>query len=68
MELAFDLLRRRGVPDEHLAALRDDLTRVPGYASDDDASLVEIPLSSDLTIEDVDRIAAELVQFGRSLA
>ena len=68
VEVGFNLMRRRGVPDEYLAALRDNLTRVPGYIGDDDASLVAIPLTDELTPEDVERIAAELVQFGRSLA
>ncbi len=68
LEVALDLLRRRGVTPDHIDALRDDLTRFPTHEAGEHAALVQLPLRSDLSSSDVERVAAALVRFGLSLA
>ena len=68
LEVALDLLLRRGVSPEQIDALRDDLTRFPTHVPGDSDSLVELPLTDDLGGGDMERLASALVQFGLSLA
>jgi hypothetical protein len=66
--VALGLLGRRGVPPDHLASLRDDLTRFPTYTPDDEAAVLQLPVTDGLTLEDMRRLAEALVQFGLALA
>ena len=68
IEVALDLLLRRGVDAEQIDALRDDLTRFPTHVPGDSESLVELPLSVELGGADLERLASALVQFGLALA
>lgn len=68
IEVALDLLLRRGVSPEQIDGLRDDLTRFPTHGPGDSESLVELPLTDDLGGSDMERLAATLAQFGLSLA
>ncbi|MCY3747762.1 MAG: hypothetical protein OXG64_00570 [Chloroflexi bacterium] len=68
IEVALDLLLRRGVDAEQIDQLRDDLTRFPTHVPGDSESLVELPLSVELGGADMERLASALVQFGLSLA
>ena len=66
MEVALDLLRRRGVPAEDLEALRERLD-VYGEA-EGAAGLVAIAITDSMSTEDAERLAAALVQFAHSLS
>ena len=68
IEVALDLLLRRGVDAEQIGELRDDLTRFPTHVPGDSESLVELPLTVELGGADLERLASALVQFGLSLA
>ena len=68
LEVALNLVLRRGVPPDYLEALRDDLARFPTAAPRPDAPLLELPITDGLGREDMERLAGVLVQFGRSLA
>ena len=68
LEVALDLLLRRGVDAEQIDGLRDDLTRFPTHGPGDSDSLVELPLTDGLSGSDMERLAQALVQFGLSLA
>ena len=68
IEVALDLLLRRGVDAEQIDGLRDDLTRFPTHVPGESESLVELPLTVELGGADMERLASALVQFGLSLA
>ncbi len=68
LEVALDLLLRRGVDSEQIDGLRDDLTRFPTHVPSESESLVELPLTVELGGADMERLASALVQFGLSLA
>jgi len=66
VEVAIRILQRRGVPQSDLDALRDDLE---AFTDGGDAmGLITIPITSTMSIEDTERLAATLVQFAHSLA
>ena len=66
VEVAVDLLRRRGIPDNDLLALRD---RLEFYRdSDEVAGLVSIVITSSMSAEDADRLIGALIQFAHSLS
>ncbi|MBM4435947.1 MAG: hypothetical protein FJ029_01665 [Actinobacteria bacterium] len=68
LELALDLLARREIPPEHLDALRDDVERFPTYVPRKGPGLAELPLTTALSLEDLERLVRRLVQFGLALA
>ena len=66
LEVALDLLRRRGVPAEDLEALRERLDHyVDGEGA---AGLATVMVTNSLSTEDAERLAGALVQFARSLS
>ena len=66
LEVALDLLRRRGVPAEDLEALRE---RLDHYVDAESAAgLATVTITSSLSTEDAERLAGALVQFARSLS
>ncbi len=66
VEVAVDLLSRRGVPAAHLDALRDRLE--PYRDGDEEAGLVSVPITSAMSIEDAERLIGALVQFAHALS
>lgn len=66
LEVALDLLRRRGVPAEDLEALRERLDHYVDLESA--AGLATVMITSSLSTEDAERLAGALVQFARSLS
>jgi len=66
LEVALDLLRRRGVPAEDLDTLRE---RLDHYADVESAAgLATVEITTSLSTEDAERLAGALVQFARSLS
>ena len=66
LEVAIDLLRRRGVPAQDLEALRE---RLDAYGDDEGAAgLATVTITASLSTEDAERLAGALVQFAHSLS
>ena len=66
LEVALDLLRRRGVPDLDIEALRERLD-VYGEA-EGAAGLATVAITSSMSTDDAERLAGALVQFAHSLS
>ena len=66
LEVALDLLRRRGVPAEDVEALRERLDQyVDGEAA---AGLATVAITTSMSADDAERLASALVQFAHSLS
>ncbi len=66
LEVAIDLLARRGVPAQDLEALRE---RLDAYGDEEGAAgLATVSITTSLSTTDAERLAGALVQFARSLS
>ena len=66
LEVAIDLLARRGVPAQDLEALRE---RLDTYGDEEGAAgLATVSITTSLSTTDAERLAGALVQFARSLS
>ncbi len=66
LEVALDLLRRRGVPVHDIEALRERLD-VYGEA-EGAAGLATVAITASMSTDDAERLAGTLVQFAHSLS
>ncbi len=66
LEVALDLLRRRGVPVHDIEALRERLD-VYGEA-EGAAGLATVAITASMSTDDAERLAGALVQFAHSLS